>query len=380
MHLSGLDSRHGRLGLRSPLRGLSPRWRSAPPAGPRPITDLSDTPTTTRRSTDEQHHHHRPPHPGPRAARAAQRQHPVCRLRLAVDGMGRGGRDEAGYINVTAFGNAGEAAARVLIKGWLVAVDGRLQYGEWETDDGTRRHDYEIVGNVEFLAAPAAPRTAPATRPRPNAAGGARRRLTRRLLTTWGRAPHARDPRPSRPAHEQANRQPEPQPRRTPPPVTPAAGLPRTPRSCASSSASCSSCSAANAAARSSTCATATPGDRRSCATAGTTPASRPRPPATSSPSASSPTPTSAWRPRQHRDGGKAAIAHAWTLWVDCDTPASRRRPAGLHAAAEHRRPLRQRHQLPRLLAAHATRRDRRARARQRGHSRASSAAAPARS
>ena len=78
----------------------------------------------------------------------------VCRLRLAVDGMGRGGRDEVGYVNVSAFGNPGEAAARVLTKGWLVAVDGRLQYGEWETDEGTRRHDYEIVGNVEFLAAP----------------------------------------------------------------------------------------------------------------------------------------------------------------------------------------------------------------------------------
>ena len=78
----------------------------------------------------------------------------VCRLRLAVDGMGRGGRDEVGYVNVSAFGNPGEAAARVLTKGWLVAVDGRLQYGEWETDDGSKRHDYEIVGNVEFLAAP----------------------------------------------------------------------------------------------------------------------------------------------------------------------------------------------------------------------------------
>jgi single-strand DNA-binding protein len=78
----------------------------------------------------------------------------VCRLRLAVNGMGRGGRDETGYINVNAFGNPGEAAARVLTKGWLVAVDGRLQYGEWQTDDKSRRHDYEVVGNVEFLAAP----------------------------------------------------------------------------------------------------------------------------------------------------------------------------------------------------------------------------------
>jgi single-strand DNA-binding protein len=78
----------------------------------------------------------------------------VCRLRLAVDGMGRGGRDEVGYVNVNAFGNAGEAAARVLTKGWLVAVDGRLQYGEWQAEDNSKRHDYEVVGNVEFLAAP----------------------------------------------------------------------------------------------------------------------------------------------------------------------------------------------------------------------------------
>ena len=78
----------------------------------------------------------------------------VCRLRLAVTGMGRGGRDETGYINVNAFGNPGEAAARVLTKGWLVAVDGRLQFGEWQTEDNSKRHDYEVVGNVEFLAAP----------------------------------------------------------------------------------------------------------------------------------------------------------------------------------------------------------------------------------
>ena len=78
----------------------------------------------------------------------------VCRLRLAVNGMGRGGRDEPGYINVNAFGNPGAAAARVLTKGWLVAVDGRLQYGEWQAEDNSKRHDYEVVGNVEFLAAP----------------------------------------------------------------------------------------------------------------------------------------------------------------------------------------------------------------------------------
>ncbi len=76
----------------------------------------------------------------------------VCQLRLAVDGMGRG--REVGYVNVAVFGAGGEAAAKLLAKGWLVAVDGRLEYGEWETDGGEKRHDYSVVGNVEFLTAP----------------------------------------------------------------------------------------------------------------------------------------------------------------------------------------------------------------------------------
>jgi single-strand DNA-binding protein len=75
----------------------------------------------------------------------------VCQLRLAVDGMDRG--REVGFINVSVFGKAGEAAAEYLAKGWLVAVDGRLEYGEWESD-GAKRHDYTVVGNVEFLTAP----------------------------------------------------------------------------------------------------------------------------------------------------------------------------------------------------------------------------------
>jgi len=75
----------------------------------------------------------------------------VCQLRIAVDGMGRA--REVGYINVSVFGKAGEAAAEYLSKGWLVAVDGRIEYAEWDSD-GTKRHDYTVVGNVEFLTAP----------------------------------------------------------------------------------------------------------------------------------------------------------------------------------------------------------------------------------
>ena len=50
---------------------------------------------------------------------------PVCKLRLAVDGMAP--KRETGYVDVSAFGPSGEAAARVLTKGYLVAVDGRLR-------------------------------------------------------------------------------------------------------------------------------------------------------------------------------------------------------------------------------------------------------------
>ena len=78
----------------------------------------------------------------------------VCKLRLAVEGLAP--NRETGYINACCFGKPGEAAARVLAKGWLVAVQGRLSYRAWEADDGSKRHDYEVIGNVEFLAAPRA--------------------------------------------------------------------------------------------------------------------------------------------------------------------------------------------------------------------------------
>jgi single-strand DNA-binding protein len=93
----------------------------------------------------------------------------VCQLRLAVDGMGRG--REVGYINVSVFGSGGEAAAEYLSKGWLVAVDGRLEYGEWDSE-GTKRHDYNVVGNVEFLTAPRAAGEPEPAKPAAKAARG----------------------------------------------------------------------------------------------------------------------------------------------------------------------------------------------------------------
>jgi single-strand DNA-binding protein len=76
----------------------------------------------------------------------------VCKLRLAVEGLAP--NRETGFVNASCFGPGGQAAARVLSKGWLVAVNGRLGYHEWETAGGVKRHDYEVIGSVEFLVAP----------------------------------------------------------------------------------------------------------------------------------------------------------------------------------------------------------------------------------
>jgi single-stranded DNA-binding protein len=60
----------------------------------------------------------------------------------------------AGFIDVAVFGKPGEAAARTLTRGWLVAVEGRLAHREWTGTDGGRRSAHSVIGRVEFLAAP----------------------------------------------------------------------------------------------------------------------------------------------------------------------------------------------------------------------------------
>jgi single-strand DNA-binding protein len=75
----------------------------------------------------------------------------VCKLRLAVDGMARGG--ETGYVDVDVFGKPGEACAEHLSKGREVAVKGRLQWREWQPEGSTsKRQGHHIVADqVQFL-------------------------------------------------------------------------------------------------------------------------------------------------------------------------------------------------------------------------------------
>ena len=80
----------------------------------------------------------------------------VCKLRLAVntrqkDPQGNWG-DKPNYFDVTVWGNQGESCAQYLSKGRPVGVDGRLDWREWEAQDGSKRQAVEIIADsVQFL-------------------------------------------------------------------------------------------------------------------------------------------------------------------------------------------------------------------------------------
>jgi len=81
----------------------------------------------------------------------------VCDLRVAVNGRrkDRGGDwvDKPNYFNVVVWGARGKAAAEHLGKGSPVAVEGRLDWREYEAKDGggTRQVVEIIAEAVQFL-------------------------------------------------------------------------------------------------------------------------------------------------------------------------------------------------------------------------------------
>jgi single-strand DNA-binding protein len=81
----------------------------------------------------------------------------VCKLRVACNTRRKDGAsgewvDKPNYFNITVWGAQGENAARYLSKGRPVAIDGRLEWREWEAQDGSKRQATEIVAeSVQFL-------------------------------------------------------------------------------------------------------------------------------------------------------------------------------------------------------------------------------------
>jgi single-strand DNA-binding protein len=79
----------------------------------------------------------------------------VCDLRVAVNSRRKDQSgnwvDKANYFDVTVWGAQGENCANYLSKGRPVAIEGRLDWREWEKD-GVKRQSVEIIANsVQFL-------------------------------------------------------------------------------------------------------------------------------------------------------------------------------------------------------------------------------------
>lgn len=81
----------------------------------------------------------------------------VCELRVAVNSRRKDQSgnwvDKPNYFNVVVFGGQGENCATYLAKGRPVAIEGRLDWREWEAKDGSgKRQAVQIIANtVQFL-------------------------------------------------------------------------------------------------------------------------------------------------------------------------------------------------------------------------------------
>ena len=76
----------------------------------------------------------------------------VCSLRLAVNSRRKdetgNWADKPNYFDITVWGAQGENCAQYLAKGRPVGVQGRLEWREWDAQDGTKRQAAEELNVV----------------------------------------------------------------------------------------------------------------------------------------------------------------------------------------------------------------------------------------
>lgn len=95
----------------------------------------------------------------------ADTQTAVTRFSIAID---RPGKDKgADYPNITVFGKQAENCEKFLKKGRLVGIQGRLQTGSYEKNDGSKVYTTDVIADrVEFLGG-SDKSTTPAAAPEP---------------------------------------------------------------------------------------------------------------------------------------------------------------------------------------------------------------------
>jgi single-strand DNA-binding protein len=81
----------------------------------------------------------------------------ICKLRVACNTRRKDQSgtwvDKPNYFDVTVFGAQGDNAAKYLAKGRPVAIDGRLEWREWQDKDtGKNRQSIDIIADsIQFL-------------------------------------------------------------------------------------------------------------------------------------------------------------------------------------------------------------------------------------
>ena len=84
----------------------------------------------------------------------------VCKFGLATNRKWRDrntgeNREEVCYVDCTAFGRSAEVINQYMGKGRSILIEGRLQFSQWQAQDGGRRSKLEVVvENFQFLGSP----------------------------------------------------------------------------------------------------------------------------------------------------------------------------------------------------------------------------------
>lgn len=79
---------------------------------------------------------------------------PVTRFSIAVNRTftNQQGQRETDFINIVVWRKQAENVCNFLDKGSLVSIEGRIQTGSYDGQDGTKRYTFEVVADsVQFL-------------------------------------------------------------------------------------------------------------------------------------------------------------------------------------------------------------------------------------
>ncbi len=80
-----------------------------------------------------------------------QTQMAVAKFNVAIDD-GYGDKKRTNFIPVTVFGKQAENCEKYLAKGRMVGIEGKIQTGSYDRQDGTKAYTTDVIANrVEFI-------------------------------------------------------------------------------------------------------------------------------------------------------------------------------------------------------------------------------------